>query len=39
MTDHVEREGVALMDVDTNHIRKKKELRRFDGWDSLLRRN
>jgi predicted amidohydrolase len=37
--DHVEREGVALMDVDTNHIRNKKELRRFDGWDLLLRRN
>ncbi len=37
--DHVEREGMALMDVDTNHIRNKKELRRFDGWDLLLRRN
>lgn len=37
--DHVEREGTALMDVDTNHIRNKKELRRFDGWDRLLRRN
>jgi hypothetical protein len=37
--DHVEREGTALMDVDTKHIRNKKELRRFDGWDGLLRRN
>lgn len=37
--DHIEREGTALMDVDTNHIRNKKELRRFDGWDLLLRRN
>jgi predicted amidohydrolase len=37
--DRVESEGTALMDVDTNHIRNKKELRRFDGWDSLLRRN
>lgn len=37
--DHVEREGTAIMDVDTNHIRNKKGLRRFDGWDSLLRRN
>lgn len=37
--DHIERDGVVLMDVDTNHIRNKKELRRFDGWDLLLRRN
>jgi predicted amidohydrolase len=37
--DHVEHEGLAIMDVDTNHIRNKKELRRFDGWDLLLRRN
>jgi predicted amidohydrolase len=37
--DHVEREGTALMDVDTNHIRNKKELRRFDGWDLLLKRD
>jgi len=37
--DHIEREGSVLMNVDTNHIRNKKELRRFDGWDILLRRN
>jgi predicted amidohydrolase len=37
--DHIEREGTVLMNVDTNHIRNKKELRRFDGWDLLLRRN
>lgn len=37
--DHVEREGAALMELDTNHVRNKKELRRFDGWDRLLRRN
>ena len=37
--DHIEREGLALMDIDTSHIRNKKELRRFDGWDLLLKRN
>lgn len=37
--DHIEREGTVMMNVDTNHIRNKKELRRFDGWDILLRRN
>ena len=36
--DRVESEGTALMEVDTNHIRDKKELRRFDGWDLLLRK-
>lgn len=37
--DHVEHEGLALMDVDTSHIRNKKELRRLDGWDILLKRS
>jgi predicted amidohydrolase len=34
--DHVEGEGVSLMTLDTGHVRNKKEMRRFDGWDILL---
>lgn len=35
--DRVEREGVSLMTLDTGHVRNKKEMRRFDGWDALLK--
>jgi predicted amidohydrolase len=35
--DLVEQEGVSLMTLDTTHVRNKKELRRFDGWDMFLK--
>jgi len=35
--DVSEQEGISLMELNTQDIRNKKELRRFDGWDLLLK--
>ena len=36
MPGYKEDEGVVIFTLDTGHVRNKKELRRFDGWNVLF---